>query len=282
MWGGLAAESHTVTDALAALDPTTPDLLVRDIELIWQARAATAFMTNDPDGIQRATAWLQEGEPRCGNTITEAWILSNIVAAAGSAPDALIVRPCAPTRREQPKSERPGDRRLLHAHSVSPTRRPGDQLEVDDSLADLQQAIACSRGAGNLFVEATCMGLAANPLTRRGERSDAAALQATLARIGEVRYDFALTFLAARLAVWFALLDRPETASVIDGWFRTHLNAPYPIQYQSDHRATRPTVGHRGVPRGAGRGATMTTTELIDYLDDQLATIATDDTVSTS
>ena len=237
-------------------------------------------MTNDPDGIQRATSWLQEGEPRCANAITEAWILSNIVAAAGSEPDALIVDRA---RRLAGASPSPSVQAIvafsMHIRLADPL--PGKQLDVDDSLADLERAIACSQDAGNLFVEATCMGLAAYPLTRHGERSHATALQATLARIGEVRYDLALTFLAGRLAVWFALLDRLETATVIDGWFCAHLNAPYPIQYQSTIEQLDQLLDTEGHPAARARGATMTTTELIGYLDDQLATIATDDTVST-
>ena len=73
LWAGLAGESAMVEDVLATLEPSAPDLLPRDVEVIWQARAATAFMTNDLEGIQRATSWMDEREPRCDNPITEAW-----------------------------------------------------------------------------------------------------------------------------------------------------------------------------------------------------------------
>ena len=58
LWGGLAADADAVTETLATLDPAAPDLLARDVEQIWQARAVTAFMTNDPDEIERAAAWV--------------------------------------------------------------------------------------------------------------------------------------------------------------------------------------------------------------------------------
>ena len=89
--GASPAQSDAVTDALAALDPTAPDLLARDVEQIWLARAGTAFMTNDPDEIERAAAWLHEREPRCGNPITEAWLLANIINGTLSAPDPALV-----------------------------------------------------------------------------------------------------------------------------------------------------------------------------------------------
>ena len=77
----VAAQSYDPTETLAALDPSAPDLLDRDIERIWLARAGTAFMTNNPDEIERAAAWVHEREPRCTNPITEAWLIANIINA---------------------------------------------------------------------------------------------------------------------------------------------------------------------------------------------------------
>ena len=89
--GASPAQSDAPTETFAALDPTAPDLLARDVERIWLARAGTAFLTNSPDEIERAAAWLQEREPRCDNPITEAWILANIMSATLSAPDPALV-----------------------------------------------------------------------------------------------------------------------------------------------------------------------------------------------
>ena len=94
LWGCFAEDADAVRDALAALDPEAPHLVTRDVEQIWQARAVAAFTTNDPDGIERAARWVNESEPRCGNPITEAWLLSNIVAATMAAPAPALVAGC--------------------------------------------------------------------------------------------------------------------------------------------------------------------------------------------
>ena len=92
LWAALAAEPDTET--FATLDPAASDLAARDVEVLWQARAVTAMMTNDGDETARVAAWLNEGEPRCTNPITEAWILSVILTAHCS----------HPTRRSPPAS----------------------------------------------------------------------------------------------------------------------------------------------------------------------------------
>ena len=106
--------------------------------------------------------------------------------------------------------------------------RLGEGLDLGDIVDGLQHATLCSKAAGNLYVEVTCMMAAAIPLTDRGERRDAAALRATLRRIQEIRYDLGLTFFAPRLAVWLVHIGRPDVASVVDGWLRAHLKAPLP------------------------------------------------------
>ena len=118
---------------------------------------------------------------------------------------------------------------------------------------------------------AICMTLAIMPLTDRGDRGDAAAIRATLGRIKEVRYDFALVMLAQRAAVWLALVGRRDAANAIDAWVHAHLKPPYPSYYQ-------PTLDHFDVlldratclAERAG-GTTMTYAELTEYLDSELA-----------
>ncbi len=39
LWAGLAGESAMVGDVLATLELSAPDVLPRDVEVIWQARA---------------------------------------------------------------------------------------------------------------------------------------------------------------------------------------------------------------------------------------------------
>ena len=166
-------------------------LLARDVEKIWRARAVIAFMINDPDEIERAAAWLHEEEPRCTNPIIEAWLLANILDAHS----------LHPTRPSSPASSGSARRAPAPAFKRSPARRArpplpeplGDGLDLGDIVEGLQHAMACSRAAGNLFVEAICMTLAVIPLTDRGDPRDAAALRATLERIHDLRYDFALT-----------------------------------------------------------------------------------------
>src|SRR5205085_1226998 len=108
----------------------------------------------------------------------------------------------------------------------------GDGLNLGDIVEGLQHAIACSQVAGNLFVESICMNLSVLPISDRGERRDAVVLQATLKRIREIRYDFALVFVAVAVAVWFVRIGRPRAASVLDGYLHTYLNPPYPAHYQ--------------------------------------------------
>ena len=165
------AQSDVPPDALAALDPTQPDLLARDIERIWLARAATAFVTNDPDEIERATAWLHEQEPGCGEPITEAWTLANLIDATLSAPDPALV---ARLHRLGQTSPSPSVQAIagfvLHGvRYLNP--KLGDGLDLGDIVDGLQHATECSQVAGNLMVEAICMSLAMMPLTDRGKRT---------------------------------------------------------------------------------------------------------------
>ena len=85
LWAALAGEPDT--EAFATLDPAASDLAARDVEVLWQARAVTAMMTNDGDETARVAAWLNEGEPR---PITEAWILSVILTSTLFAPDPAV------------------------------------------------------------------------------------------------------------------------------------------------------------------------------------------------
>ena len=153
----------------------------------------------------------------------------------------------------------------------------GEGLDLGDAVDGLHYAIGCARAAGNVFAEAICMSLAIMPLTDRGDRRDAVALRAALARIHEVRYDFALVMLAMRAAVWFARVGRLDAASAVDAWVHAHVNAPYPSYYQPtldqlDLLLDRATC----LPQRA-HGATMTHAELTEYLDGELAAVAGDD-----
>jgi len=235
------AQSDVPPDALAALDPTQPDLLARDIERIWLARAAIAFMTNDADEIERATAWLHEQEPACGDPITEAWTLANLVDATLSAPDPALV---ARLHRLGQTSPSPSMQAIagfvLHGvRYLNP--KLGDGLDLGDSVAGLQHATECSQAAGNRMVEAICMNLAMMPLMDRGQRTDASALHATLVRIRAIRFDQALTSVAAGVAVWLVRIGRPEAASVADGWFRAHVTNPHAALQPVLHQPTGPT-----------------------------------------
>ena len=158
--------------------------------------------------------------------------------------------------------------------------RLGDGLDLGDVVEALQAAIACSRVAGNLFVEATLMTVAVFPLTDGADRGGAVVLRATLARIHEIRYGLALTFLAARLGVWLVRIGRPETASIVEGWLDTHLPTPYPL-IQSTVDELHQRLG-KGFPDARSRGAAMTPTELTDHLDAELTEIIDENTVNSS
>ena len=280
MWGVLG-QSDSLTEGLAALDPSAPNLLPRDIEQIWQARTGTAFMTNDPDGIERAARWMREADPRCDNPITEAWTLANLINGTVSAPDPSLV---ARLHRLGQASPSPSVQAIagfvLHGvRYLNP--RLGDGLDLGDIVDGLQHATERSQVAGNLMVEAVCMSLAMMPLTDRGRRSDAGVLHATLARIREIRFDLSLTYVAAVVAVWLVRIGRPEAASVADGWFRAHVtNPPSAVQavlHQLDHLLDASTF-----PGARARGVNMTHAELIDYLDAELTSITDESTVNSS
>ncbi len=277
LWGGFAQDIDAVTDALSSLDPGAPDLLTRDVEQIWQARAVAAFTINNPDGIELAARWVYEREPRCGNPITEAWLVSNIVAATMFAPAPVLVarlHRLAQTSRSPSVQVIAGS--VLHGYRyLNPTL--GDGLDLGDIVDGLQHAIACSRMVGNVFTEAICMSLAIMPLTDRGERRDALAIRATLERIQEVRYDFALVMLAARAAVWLALVGRLDAASAIDAWVRAHLMTPYPGYYQPTLDQLDGLLDPAARLDARAHGATLTYAELTKYLDGELAAVAGDD-----
>ena len=77
-------------EALAALDPTAPDLFARDVEQIWMARTNTAFMTNDGDEIERAAAWLRE-RTALRRPDHRSMALANVITGTLSAPDPAVV-----------------------------------------------------------------------------------------------------------------------------------------------------------------------------------------------
>ena len=239
------------------------------------------MMTNDGDETERVAAWLHEREPRCTNPIAEAWILSVIITSTLSAPDPAVA---ARVLRLGHASPSPSVQAIagLSVHGnrcVNP--KLGDGLDLGDVVEAVQEAIACSRLAGNLFVEATLMTFAVFPLTDGDDRGGAAVLRATLARIHEIRYGLALTFLAARLGVWLVRIGRPQSASVVEGWLGTHLPTPYPL-IQSTVDELHQLLNANGVPDARSRGATMTPTELTEYLDEELTEIIDEDAVNSS
>ncbi len=276
-WSAVA-QSHASTDVLAALDPTVPDLAARDIERIWLARAITAFVTNDLDDVERVAAWLR-GHPRLSDSITEAWLIANVISGTLSAPDPALV---ARIQRLGAASPSPSVQAIagfvMHGDRyLNP--KLGEGLDLGDIVEGLQHATVTSRAAGNLAVEAICMSTAIIPLTERGQRRDASALQATLRRIRELRYDLSLTIVAAAVAVWLARIGRPDSACVVEGWLRTHVASP--------HGALRPSLEQLhelldadAFPSARERGAEMTHAELIDYLDRELGSLADDDTAA--
>jgi hypothetical protein len=146
--------------------------------------------------------------------------------------------------------------------------------KLGDIVAGLRQATMRSRAAGNVVAEAICMSLAAIPLAARGERSDADELLATIERIRTIRFTLALTTVAANVALWFARVDGPSVAEVVDGWLRAHVaNAHHALQ-PSLRQLDELLNDHRS-GLAAARGASMTHAELIDYLHDELTDMST-------
>ena len=151
----------------------------------------------------------------------------------------------------------------------------GEGLDLGDIIDGLQQATLHSKAAGNLYVEVACMMVAAIPLAERGERRDAAALRATLGRIQQMRLDLALTQLAPRIAIWLVHIGRPDVAGVVDGWLRFHLKAPLPMLQPALAQLDQ-LIDTSTLPHARSRGATMTSAELIDYLNGVLSEVADD------
>ena len=101
------------------------------------------------------------------------------------------------------------------------------------------------------------------------------------ARIHEIRYGLALTFLAARLGVWLVRIGRHETASIVEGWLDAHLPTPYPA-IRSTLEELHQLLGTHGGPEARSRGAAMTPTELAEHLDDELTKIIDENTADSS
>jgi hypothetical protein len=277
LWAGLAGESTTVSEVVATLDPSAPDVLGRDVEVIWQARAATAFMTNDLQGIDQARSWLDEREPRCANPITEAWILSNLMAGTVLSPDPAVLDRA---QRLKQSSRSPSIQAIVgfsqQLHLGLEPDGPAAGGDRHDGIDELQGALAHSRAAGNTFVEATCMVLMANPLSERGQRGDAVALRATVDRLRDVRYDLAFQYLVARLAIWLFRVGRPEGAAVLDGYFRAHTAASAPIQFQPMVEQLDRLLADHQFPTARARGIAMSLEDLTDYLHAELDVLADD------
>ena len=201
----------------------------------------------------------------------------NIVAATMSAPDPALV---ARMQRLAQASPSPSVQAIagfvLHGYRyLNP--KLGDGLDLGDIVEGLQHAIACSQAAGNIFAEAICMTLAVIPLTDRGDRRDAAALRATLGRIHEIRYDFAL-IIARGAGGRLARPHRPaDAASVVDGWLHSHVKPPYPPFLQPTLEQLDQLLDTSRYPAERARGAAMTPTELTEFLDDELTSIIGDD-----
>ena len=217
----------------------------------------------------------------CGDPITEAWTLANLIDATLSAPDPTLV---ARLHRLGQTSPSPSVKAIagfvLHGvRYLNP--KLGDGLDLGDVIDGLQHATECARAAGNLVVEAICLNLAMMPLTDRGNLADAAVLHATLVRIHAIRFNQALTTVAAGVAGWLVRIGRPEAASVADGWLRAHVARPnaalQPVLHQLDHLLDADTF-----PSARARGASMTHDELIDYLDAELISITDGSMVSSS
>ena len=112
LWGALAGQSDTVTEALAALDPAAPDLLARDVEQIWVARA------NDRVHDQRSRRDRTSGRlaARTGAALRQPDHRSMDPRQHHRRHDVRTRpggrRPPAAARPGQPESQRPGDRWL--------------------------------------------------------------------------------------------------------------------------------------------------------------------------
>ena len=279
VWDASCAIRHRCLRVLAALDPTAPDLVARDVEQIWMARTNTrVHQPTYGDELERAADWLREREPRCGDPITEAWLLANVINCSFRPHPALVAR----LHRLAQASASPSVQAIagftLHGGRYE-NPRLGEGLDLGDIVDGLQHATLCSKAAGNLYVEVTCMMAAAIPLTDRGERRDAAAPRHARAD-QEIRYDPGLAFFAPRLAVWLVLIGRPDVACVVDGWLRSHVDAPLPSLQPALARLDQ-LVDTSSFPDARSRGVTMTSAELIDYLVDVLGSVA-DETVKAS
>ena len=157
----------------------------------------------------------------------EAWLLADLITGTLSAPDPAVVAHLQRLAQinPSPSVQAIAGFTLQGGRYLNP--KLGDGLDRGDIVDGLRHATVCSQASRNLLVEVTCMTLAVIPLTDRAERSDAAALHATLERIHEIRYDLTLTFLGARLAVWLVRIGRPDAASVIDGYVRSSVKSPH-------------------------------------------------------
>jgi hypothetical protein len=273
VWG-VSVHFDAPAEARAALDPTAPGLVARDIEQVWLARANTAFLTNDRAELDRAADWLREQEPRCGDPITEAWILANIIHGTVSAPDPTLV---ARLQRLAQASSSPSVQAIagsvLHGgRYVNPEL--GEGLGLGDIVHGLQHATRCSQVAGNLYVEAACMVMGVIPLSERGERRDAPDLRAAVRRIDELRFELGLNLFAPYIAVWFVHMGRPDVASVIDAWLRTHGKPVVTATLEQAIAELEQLLAGSSFAEERSRGTAMTSNDLIDFLDHELTTVA--------
>src|SRR5262249_36318447 len=146
------------------------------------------LMTNDVDETQRAVDWVLPAEPRCRNPIAEAWLLTNLMSVTRVYDRVLAARLQRIAERNPSPSLQAITDFMLHAvYRMNPEWGGGF-----DSLENLERAIACSRSAGNIFVEGVCMLELVTPLIGRVDLADAGVLRATLQRIHAVRFDFGL------------------------------------------------------------------------------------------
>ena len=242
------------------------------------------FITNDGDELERAADWLRERGPRCGDPITEAWLLANVINGTFSAPDpALVARLHRLAQASASPSASPSVQAIagftLHGGRYE-NPRLGEGLDLGDIVDGLQHATLCSKAAGNLYVEVTCIMAAAIPLTDRGDRRDAAALRATLGRIQEIRYDLRAHLLRATRRR-LARAHRPHRRRLRRRRVaRSHLKAPLP-SLQPALTQLDQLLDTGSFPDARSRGLTMTSAELIDYLVDVLGSAA-DETVKAS
>jgi predicted ATPase/class 3 adenylate cyclase len=273
VWG-VSVHFDAPAETRAALDPSAPDLVARDIEQVWLARANTAFLTNDREELDRAADWLREAEPRCGDPITEAWLLANLINGTLSAPDPELV---ARLQRLAQTTSSPSVQAIagftLHGgRYLNPEL--GEGLDLGDIVGGLQDATRCSRATGNLYVETVCMVLAAIPLSARGERRDAPDLRAIVNRIHELRYELGLNLFAPYLAIWLVHVGRPDVASVVDGWLRNHNKGPIVPPREQAITQLEQLLDGRNFIEERSRGAAMTSNDLTDFLDHVLTAVA--------